>query len=115
MAETGEMRENHCRIHVHAYETETEVAQNHQHMITGVSAPARIVGDSHVHRLRIRTTFYVSGMTGHWHWIDITTGPAVPLPDGSHVHYFAGVTSVDDAHSHSFAGATALGPTGFLD
>lgn len=107
-------REDRHMIHVHTYLTETDVADGHQHMVMGVSSPARVAGASHVHRLRSRTSFYAEN-TGHWHWVDIMTGPAVALPDGTHVHYFSGNTSTDDGHCHAFNGATGLGPADYVE
>lgn len=110
----AEEREERHMIHVHTYNTGTDVASGHQHIIMGVSTPARMAGTSHVHRLRSRTSFYVDGH-GHWHWVDIMTGPVVALSDGNHVHYFSGTTSTDAGHSHTFAGVTGLGPSDYVD
>ena len=99
-------------VHVHTYLTEADVADEHQHVIMGVSGPARENAVSHVHRVHGRTSFLAEeDGEGHWHMYDVMTGPAVELPDGNHIHYFAGTTSEDDDHCHSFAGATGLGPT----
>lgn len=97
--------------HVHTYITEVDVADEHQHIVMGVSGPAKEKGRSHVHRIHGRTS-YISeeGEGGHWHSEDVMTGPAIDMPEGNHVHYFEGMTSEDDRHCHSFAGATGLGP-----
>lgn len=98
--------------HVHTYLTEVDVADDHQHIILGVSGPARERGRSHVHRIHGRTSFIVEdGICGHWHTEDVMTGPAIEMPDCSHVHYFDGTTSEDDDHCHSFTGVTGLGPS----
>lgn len=102
-------------VHVHTWNSLSEVADNHQHVTIGVTAPARTLSTSHVHRLHGRTTFYVEGSGSHWHWFDTVTGPAIPLPDGTHVHYFNGPTSVDDGHAHIVFGATGIGPAGYVD
>ncbi|HWR06897.1 YmaF family protein [Sporomusa sp.] len=99
-------------LHVHTYLTEVDVADDHQHIILGVSGPARERGRSHVHRIHGRTSFIVEeGECGHWHTEDVMTGPAIEMPDCNHVHYFEGTTSEDDDHCHTFAGATGLGPS----
>lgn len=101
-------RENDCRelIHVHSYQTLTLVADGHNHLITGVSAPARLANGTHVHRVRGRTTF----VDGHWHAYDVITGPEEDMGVDTHVHYFAGVTSEADDHVHEFQGVTSLAP-----
>lgn len=102
--------------HVHTYITEADVADEHQHTIMGVSGPAKEKGSSHIHRIHGRTSFISEeeGL-GHWHTEDVMTGPEIEMPDGTHVHYFEGMTSKDDGHCHSFAGATGLGPCFGMD
>jgi hypothetical protein len=98
--------------HVHTYITEADVADDHQHIIMGVSGPAKETDRSHVHRIHGRTSFISEeDEGGHWHTEDVMTGPAIAMPDGNHVHYFEGMTSEDDCHCHSFNGATGLGPS----
>jgi hypothetical protein len=99
--------------HVHTYLTEVDVADEHQHILMGVSGPARERGRSHVHRIHGRTSFISEEgdcECGHWHTVDVMTGPAIDMPCGSHVHYFDGTTSENDDHCHSFSGVTGLGP-----
>ncbi|SDF52225.1 YmaF family protein [Sporolituus thermophilus] len=93
-------------VHVHGYNTLTEVADEHQHAIMGVSAPARLAEGSHIHRVRGRTSFH----DNHWHWYDVLSGPAVAMPGGQHIHYFTGETSFDDGHTHCFSGVLGLSP-----
>ncbi|BBB90033.1 MAG TPA: YmaF family protein [Methylomusa anaerophila] len=100
-----------CMIHVHTYLTEADVADDHQHIITGVSGPAKQKNRSHVHCIHGRTSFISEDCEGHWHAFDIITGPAVELCDDTHVHYFAGDTSICDDHCHTFSGCTGLGPS----
>lgn len=90
-------------VHVHTYTAETGVANSHQHVITGVTAPARIEGRSHVHRIRIRTSF----VDGHWHWFDMVTDTATNFQT-LHAHYFTGVSSVQAGHSHTVSGVSDL-------
>lgn len=104
--------------HVHTYLTEADVADEHQHLILGVSGPAREKGRSHVHRIHGRTSFISEEgdcECGHWHSVDVMTGMAIDMPCGNHVHYFEGMTSEEDDHCHSFSGVTGLGPCAILD
>lgn len=102
---------NQTNVHVHVYNTETDIADDHQHVAMGVSGPADMVGRSHVHAIRIRTSF----VDGHWHWVDIMTDRAVAMPDNTHTHYFAGRTSMDDGHCHNFSEVTNLSPDMFIE
>lgn len=97
---------NMANVHVHTYNTLTDIADEHQHVLMGVSGPADIVGRSHVHPIRIRTSF----VDCHWHWVEIMTDRALAMPDGTHSHYFAGRTSMNDGHCHSFSDITNLSP-----
>jgi len=102
--------------HVHTYITEVDVADEHQHIIMGVSGPAKDKGRCHMHRIHGRTSFICEeGEGGHWHTEDVMTGPEIEMPDGNHVHYFEGMTSEDEGHCHSFSGATGLVPCCDLD
>ena len=101
-----ETREDRHMVHVHTYSVLSNVADRHQHIVQSVSAPARADDDSHVHRLRVRTSF----VDGHWHWFDVLTDIADEMPEDMHTHYFEGETSVDDGHCHSVMGVTNLAP-----
>lgn len=102
-------------MHVHTFMTETNVSDEHQHVMLGVSSPAREYGASHVHRLRGRTSFLSEEGDGHWHMYDVMTGPAIEMPDGTHTHYYNGKTSYDDEHCHTFADVTGLAPDQEMD
>ena len=91
-------------VHVHTYNTLTDIADEHQHVLMGISHPADIVGKSHVHRISIRTSF----VEGHWHWVDIMTDRPTVMPDETHCHYFAGHTSRNNGHCHNFSDVTNL-------
>ena len=99
-------------IHVHTYNTNTFVADGHQHMVMGTSGPARIAGASHIHRMRVRTSFDAGGGNGgwHWHWFDVMTGPAQETINGGHIHLFQGSTGVADRHCHDVVNSTAMAP-----
>lgn len=100
-------REDHF-LHVHTFLTEADVADDHQHVILGVTGPSCDLDDSHVHRIRTRTSFIAEDGTGHWHWADVMTGPALEMPDCTHTHYYCGTTSYDDGHCHTFSDVTGL-------
>lgn len=105
----GDDREDRHMVHVHVFNTLTDVAHDHhdhQHIVMGTTGPAREAGPDHIHRIRVRTSFY----DGHWHWYDIMTGPLIETMAGGHVHAFDGETSFDDGHSHDVADTTAQGP-----
>lgn len=97
-------------IHVHTFNTITNVADDHQHIMQAVTGPAREAGNSHVHRVRGRTSFFAGKGDGHWHWFDVVSGPAIDMPDDTHTHYFEGDTSRDCGHCHSFVAVAGLAP-----
>lgn len=101
---------NMANVHVHTYNTLTDIADSHQHVLMGVSGLADIGGKSHVHSIPTRTSF----VEGHWHWVDIMTDRAVPMPDETHSHYFTGRTSMDEGHCHNFSAVTNLSPDIFM-
>jgi hypothetical protein len=112
---TNSTEDNMDEIHVHVYTAETDVADEHQHLFLGISGPARIEGRSHVHQIRIRTSFIAEDCKGHWHWVEVRTDQAISMPDGSHTHYFADRTSTNNGHYHNFSDVTGLGPTMFVE
>jgi len=91
-------------VHVHTYNTLTDIADQHQHVLLGVSGPANMVGRSHAHGICTRTSF----VEGHWHWVEIMTDKALVMPDDAHTHYFAGRTSMDDSHCHNISDIMTL-------
>lgn len=100
-------REDRHMVHVHTFNTLTLVADDHQHLVQGTTGPARAAGLSHIHRIRVRTSYF----DGHWHWFDVMTGQAIDTMDGGHVHNYAGETSYDDGHCHDVMNTTAQGPS----
>jgi uncharacterized protein YfaP (DUF2135 family) len=100
------------RVHVHTYETAATPDVGHQHRLLGVCCPAKAARRKmHTHGVYGRTSFSGNNNVDlHWHAYEITSDLNVELADGSHVHYFAGVTSTDAGHRHTFSGATNLGP-----
>jgi len=93
-----------AQIHVHAYSTQVDSEDNHQHILQGTSGLRERAGRSHVHPICIRTSFE----DGHWHWVDIMTDRAIAMPDGTHTHYFSGCTSMEDGHYHTFSDVSNL-------
>ena len=63
MVQVAEERSDGSRnnVHVHGYITEAEVKDEHQHCLMSISAPAIAEGDSHIHRLRVRTSYHCEG------------------------------------------------------
>ena len=98
------------RRHVHTFSTQVDVEDAHQHMVLGVSGPPQAEGRSHVHRIWVRTSYTAEENEGHWHWVDRCTGTAQRMPNGTHIHYVEGETSVDDGHNHYFADVTGVAP-----
>jgi hypothetical protein len=95
-------------VHVHNFHTHTYAADNHQHVVMGATGPARgQPGPTHIHRLRVRTSFHTEDTTGHWHWFDVMTGPPVYTAGSEHVHVFKGPTSFDEGHTHDVMSSTS--------
>ncbi|MFC0214089.1 YmaF family protein [Paenibacillus chartarius] len=75
--------------HTHAFGAFTSVEEGHRHRLLGyVYAANGSAYDGHFH--------YFQGITeaaaGHTHRYYDRTGPAIPLPDGSHYHTVSDVT-----------------------
>ncbi|GAA0069615.1 YmaF family protein [Clostridium sardiniense] len=103
---------SHCdddmQRHVHEFLGSVRLAELgsddvHNHRFAGVSGQAIRKGDSHVHKICTRTDFF-----DHFHFIEVCTGPAIPVGDGRHVHFVYGVTSCNDGHRHEFIFATLI-------
>ncbi len=90
-------------VHVHAFGGVTSFDVGHSHHYSGLTAPAPS-GVPHVHEYQAETTFN----DGHTHLIRGTTGGAIPIPGGGHIHYFEGHTTVNGRtpHSHRYQGQT---------
>jgi len=90
-------------VHVHPFSGVTSVDAGHHHRYAGIteSAPS---GVQHVHYYIAETSFD----DGHTHQIRGTTGPAIPLPGGGHVHHFEGYTTINGRtpHAHHYRGTT---------
>ena len=91
-------------VHIHHFAGETSFDVGHDHRYAGNTEPAPS-GVPHSHRYFTFTTVD----DGHHHEIQGVTGPAIELPNGGHVHEFAGRTSVSGAtpHTHHYSGRTS--------
>lgn len=97
--------------HIHVFQTMSDVADCHQHLITGTSGPPISKGRSHVHRICVMTSYDPKGGRSHWHQVDIMTGPALEVDCcDEHTHSFLGETSFDDGHCHDFCSVTDASP-----
>lgn len=108
--------------HVHWVETRTGIALDHDHELDLFTFPAAGTNrDGHVHRFH-GVTRLCRRCDRHVHLVSGFTGPAIPLPDGSHYHEikaktgsapilpYAGVYQLMDSipsHVHSFTGRTS--------
>ena len=98
---------NNKQTHNHEFLGSTRLAEEgndrHDHRFTGVSSEIIPYNGSHVHMIATRTDFF-----GHYHEIRVTTGPAIPVGNGKHVHLATGATTLDDEHVHQFIFATLI-------
>jgi hypothetical protein len=87
--------------HVHFFTTKTSEVLNHHHLLRlytfSVNGTAY---DGHVHQYQ-----GITGIRyGHYHNFYGTSGPAIPLPDGSHIHSLQGIVELN-AYNTSRGGA----------
>ena len=76
----------------------------HNHRFAGVSGPAIIVKDGHVHKVKSRTDFF-----DHFHKFEAISGLAIPVGnDGKHVHFVEAITNDVDDHFHELIFATLI-------
>ncbi|MFC0215777.1 YmaF family protein [Paenibacillus chartarius] len=89
--------------HIHQFEGVTSLDVGHNHRYVGLTFLAA-TGVQHVHSYYAETSID----DGHAHIIQGTTGPAIPLPNGGHIHYFEGYTTVNGStpHTHMYRGNT---------
>lgn len=99
---------NFCQSHVHEFLGSTHLAGpaalTHNHRFAGVTSEVIPSGNSHVHNIYVNTDFAVA----HLHEVGITTGPAIPVGEGRHIHLVTGVTTIDVNHVHEYIFATLI-------
>ncbi|MBN6188922.1 YmaF family protein [Aneurinibacillus sp. BA2021] len=95
------------QTHVHEFVGSTKLAEQgedrHNHRFAGVTSQVIPQGNSHVHVILTNTDFF-----GHHHEVAITTGPAIPVGNGKHIHFVKGSTTLDDGHVHNFEFSTLI-------
>lgn len=93
--------------HNHEFLGSTKLAEQgddrHNHRFAGVTSQAIPKNKSHVHVITTATDFF-----GHLHQIKITTGPAIPVGNGKHIHFIKGSTTLEDGHVHEFIFTTLI-------
>jgi hypothetical protein len=95
------------QTHVHEFLGSTKLAERgddkHNHRFAGVTGQVIPRDNNHVHAILINTDFF-----DHLHEIKITTGLAIPVGNGKHVHFVEGVTALEDEHAHGLQFATLI-------
>ena len=107
--------------HAHWFRGGSVPEQGHSHNVEFYTYPVNGSGtDRHVHTYQGHT----SQNAGHFHRFIGTTGPAIPLPNGSHYHTVADKLDTEPfefkgnfyvtvsrikLHTHEFRGATGTG------
>lgn len=116
--ERPEYNPREIQTHTHEFtaSTELELKGNlrHNHRFAGVTGEAIPTGQSHIHRIKVNTTFNL----GHFHEVSVKTGPAITVnPDERkgekvHIHYVEGETTVNGVvpHDHEVMFATLTAP-----
>lgn len=101
---------NNCpeeQTHTHEFLGSTKLAENgderHNHRFAGVTGEAIPRGNSHVHKIAVRTDFF-----DHFHKICVFTCPAIPVGNGKHIHLVTGMTTCVDNHRHDFIFTTLI-------
>lgn len=98
------------QTHVHEFVGSTKLAEEcndrHNHRFAGVTS--QVIpqpGGGHKHALLTNTDFFEN----HHHEVGVITGLAIHVgPNGKHVHFAEGSTTLDDAHFHEFQFATLI-------
>ncbi|MEW9097036.1 MAG: YmaF family protein [Clostridiaceae bacterium] len=98
---------NDSQTHTHEFLGSTRLAEQgedrHNHRFAGVTSEVIPMGNSHVHAILVNTDFF-----DHHHEIGVTTGLAIDVGNGKHVHLATGVTTLVDGHNHSFIFTTLI-------
>ena len=99
--------EQEIQTHVHEFTASTKLAEEeddrHNHRFAGVTSELIPTRNSHVHAILVNTDFL-----DHHHEVGITTGPAINVGQGKHVHLINGTTTFDDGHVHELLFTTLI-------
>lgn len=94
---------NHEFLSSTDYEKDDECVE-HNHRIAGVTGPPIRCGKSHVHKIAVFTDTF----DDHFHKICDTTGQALYIQDGKHIHLLKGTTEEADGHDHDYYFTTLI-------
>jgi hypothetical protein len=98
---------DYVQKHTHEFLGSTKLAEieddPHNHRGAGVTGEAIKYGKTHFHKIETNTDFF-----DHFHMIIVSTGPAIPVGNGKHVHFVMGETTEVDGHVHELAFATLI-------
>jgi hypothetical protein len=94
---------NHEFLSSTDYEEDDEGVR-HNHRIAGTTGPAIKCGESHIHKIETLTDTF----DDHFHGICDTTGPAIYLSGGKHIHLVKGQTTCNDGHRHDYFFVTLI-------
>lgn len=93
--------------HTHEFLGSTKIDKkkhsSHNHRFAGITGEAIIRGNSHIHNICTNTDYF-----DHYHGIKITSGPAIFVGSGRHIHFVIGNTTLEDGHQHKFILATLI-------
>ncbi|MFJ7935522.1 YmaF family protein [Sporosarcina sp. NPDC096371] len=99
--------EQETQTHVHEFTASTKLAEEnddrHNHRFAGVTSEIIPTRNSHVHAILVNTDFL-----DHHHEVGITTGPAINVGHGKHIHLINGTTTFDDGHVHELLFTTLI-------
>lgn len=87
---------NHEFLSSTDYEKDDE-GEEHNHRIACVTGPPIKCGKSHVHKIAVFTDTF----DDHFHEICDTTGPALFLTGGKHIHLLKGTTGPAEENNHT--------------
>jgi hypothetical protein len=105
----SEEKNEYIRNHNHEFLSSTDYERDdegelHNHRIAGVTGPPIKHGKSHIHKINE----YTDTFGDHFHAICDTTGPALYLPGGKHIHLVKGTTTIADGHDHDYYFTTLI-------
>lgn len=99
---------NRKKTHIHEYQGSVKLQgdgeSRHSHRFAGMSSEMIPVKGNHIHKIKVHTDY----VNGHFHDIEILSGPAIQVGGEKHVHFISGWTTDAEGHSHIFAFATLI-------